>query len=162
MDTKSSAEMARLRDGLSRRVDAIIDQAVATQRLVGAVVLIAHDGETIYSRSRGFADREAQRHMDEDTIFRLSSLTKPIVAAAAMVLVENGRIDLDDVITQWLPEFRPKTPNGVEAVITVRNLLTHTAGFTYVCKSGGQPECRDHYVHDSFRESCMPSLDESL
>ncbi|CDX16505.1 Esterase estB [Mesorhizobium sp. ORS 3324] len=69
--------------------------------------------------------------MAEDAIFRLSSVTKPIVAAAALALVEAGRIALDDPVTRFIPEFRPTLPDGGAPAITVRQLLTHTAGLAY-------------------------------
>jgi CubicO group peptidase (beta-lactamase class C family) len=112
-------------------VDGAIERALAEQRLVGVVVLIARDGQLIYRRAAGLADREERRPMSEDTIFRYSSLTKPIVSAAAMALLERGQLQLDAAVTRWIPEFRPKTPQGTEAVITIRQLLTHTAGLTY-------------------------------
>ncbi len=116
---------------LSKDVDGAIERALSEQRLVGLVVLIARDGELIYHRAAGLADREERRSMSEDTIFRYSSLTKPIVSATAMALLERGQLDLDAPVTRWIPEFRPKSPQGAEAVITIRQLLTHTAGLTY-------------------------------
>jgi len=65
--------------------------------------------------------------MTEDTIFRLASVTKPIVAIAAMRLVEQGLIGLDDPVTRWLPDFGPRLADGNEPVIRIRDLLTHTA-----------------------------------
>jgi CubicO group peptidase (beta-lactamase class C family) len=112
-------------------VDTAIDSALADKRLVGTVVLIARDGELVYRRAAGLADRENKVAMREDAIFRLASITKPIVAIAAMRLVEQGRIGLDDPITKWLPDFRPRLPDGTEAVIRIRHLLTHTSGLGY-------------------------------
>ncbi|MGY5806241.1 serine hydrolase domain-containing protein [Rhizobium sp. LEGMi198b] len=114
---------------LAEGVDAAIDSALADERLVGAVVLIARDGELVYGRAAGLADRENEVVMREDAIFRLASITKPIVAIAAMRLVEQGRIGLDD--PKWLPDFRPRLPDGGEAVIRIRHLLTHTSGLSY-------------------------------
>lgn len=116
---------------LARRVDAAIDGAIAGQGVVGAVVLIARDGEVIYHRAAGLADREARRPMREDTIFRLASMTKPIVSAAALALVDQGALRLDDPVTRWLPEFRPRLAGGRQPVITVRHLITHTSGLSY-------------------------------
>ncbi|WP_158815626.1 serine hydrolase [Methylocapsa sp. S129] len=116
---------------LSQRVNAVIERALAERRLVGGVVLIAQDGDVVYRRAAGLADREAKRPMREDAIFRFSSLTKPIVSAAAMALVERGQLALDTPTTQWLPTFRPKLPDGSEPAITIRQLLTHTAGLSY-------------------------------
>src|SRR3546814_10536077 len=105
---------------------------VCSSDLVGGVVLVARGGEVIFRRAAGFADREAGIPMREDAIFLLASLTKPIVTAAIMRLVEQHRIELDAPVTDWLPDFQPKTADGTTPVITIRQLLTHTAGLTYV------------------------------
>ncbi|TSC34389.1 serine hydrolase [Corallococcus sp. Z5C101001] len=117
--------------GLAESVDAVIDRSLADKRIVGAVVVVAKDGKVVYRRAAGFADREAQRPMREDAIFRLASMTKPLVSVAALALVDQGTLSLEDPVTKWLPAFRPKLADGREPVITVRNLLTHTAGLTY-------------------------------
>ena len=116
--------------GLAGRLDAVIDGALGA-RIVGCVVLVAHDGETVYARAAGEADREAGRPVRRDTIFRYASLTKPIVSAAALGLMEEGVIHLEDPVTRILPDFRPKLPDGSEPVITIRHLMTHTSGLTY-------------------------------
>jgi CubicO group peptidase (beta-lactamase class C family) len=113
------------------RIDAVIDRALADQRLVGAVVLVAHGGRLVHRRAAGLADREAARPMQLDALFRLASVSKPIVSTAAMVLASQGRLKLDDAVTRWLPDFRPRLPDGSEPVITLRQLLTHTAGLGY-------------------------------
>ncbi|QOT79229.1 serine hydrolase domain-containing protein [Cupriavidus basilensis] len=116
---------------LSARVDAAIEQALAEHRLVGAVVLVARHGEVIHRRAAGLADREAGRPMRADTLFRLASVSKPIVSSAAMVLVAQGRLGLDEAVTRWLPDFMPRLADGSPAIITVRQLMTHTAGLGY-------------------------------
>ena len=113
------------------RVDRVIDRAVEEGRIVGAVILVARRGEILYSRAAGLADREAQKPMTLDAIFRLASVTKPVVATAALALVEAGVIDLDDPLAKFIPEFRPKLADGSEPVITIRQLMTHTAGLSY-------------------------------
>ncbi|OCJ11935.1 serine hydrolase [Rhizobium sp. AC27/96] len=119
------------RGNLAEGVNAAVDSALADKRLVGTVVMVARDGELIFRRAAGLADRENKVAVREDTIFRLASITKPIVAITAMRLVEQGRIGLDDPITKWLPDFRPRLPDGTEAVIRIRHLLTHTSGLGY-------------------------------
>lgn len=118
------------------RVDQVIDKAVEEGRIVGAVILVARRGEILYSRAAGLADREAQKPMTLDAIFRLASVTKPVVATAALALIEAGIIGFDDPVTKFIPEFRPKLADGSEPVITIRQLLTHTAGLSY---GFGQP-----------------------
>ena len=118
-------------DTLAPKIDAVTDRALAEGRLVGAVVLVARDGEVVYQRAAGFADRDVARPMKVDNLFRLSSVSKPIVSAAALVLVERGKLSLEDPVSKWLPSFQPKLPDGTSPTITVRQLLTHTAGLGY-------------------------------
>ena len=116
---------------LRQRVDPVIDAALDEKRLVGAVVLIAHQGEALYGRAVGLADRERAQPMREDAVFRLASISKPVVSTAAMVLVAQSRLGLDDDVTRWLPDFRPRLQDGSVTRITVRQLLSHTAGLGY-------------------------------
>ncbi|AZD38401.1 Beta-lactamase [Pseudomonas chlororaphis subsp. aurantiaca] len=116
---------------VASRIDAVLEQTLHDQRLVGAVVLVAHRGELIYRRAAGLADREAQVPMREDALFRLSSVSKPIASVAALVLVAQGKIQLDDDISRWLPYFKPTLSDGQPATITLRQLLSHTAGLSY-------------------------------
>lgn len=81
------------------RLDAVIDGAIAAERIVGAVVLVALDGKTIYCRAAGLADRDAGTEMRTDAIFRLASVSKLFSAAAALALVSRGILDLDRPIT---------------------------------------------------------------
>lgn len=112
------------------RLDAVINGAIAAERIVGAVVLVALDGKTIYSRAAGLADRDAGTKMRTDAIFRLASVSKLFSAAAALALVSRGILDLDRPITEWLPAFTP-TFEGRPALITLRHLLSHSAGLSY-------------------------------
>ena len=112
-------------------LDKAIDDALQERRIVGTVVLVAHDGRLIYRRAAGLADREAGRPMDEQLVFRLASYTKPIVTAAAMHLVEAGTISLGDPVTRYLPDFRPALADGTRPTITLEHLLTHTSGLGY-------------------------------
>jgi len=120
---------ARTRD--TAAIDSAIDIALAEKRIVGGVVLVMQDGELLYRRVAGLADRERNVPMREDAVFRLASLTKPLVTAAALRMVELGKIALADPVTRYLPDFRPALPNGDVPVITLRHLLTHTAGLAY-------------------------------
>ena len=147
-------------DALPRRVDTTIATALADQRLVGTVVLIARDGEVVHRAVAGHADREAGRPMREDSIFRFSSLTKPIVSAAAMALIEAGSLRLDDELARWIPEFRPRQPDSKEAAITVRQLLTHTAGLTYGLFQPADGPYARHGVSDGLAEPGLSMADE--
>lgn len=115
----------------SARIDRAIDSAISDNRLVGTVVLVARDGEIAYRRAAGHLDREAGTPMREDAIFRLASVSKPLVTAAAMRLIERGVIALDQPVTRWLPDFQPALPDGTRPDITLHQLLTHTSGLSY-------------------------------
>jgi CubicO group peptidase (beta-lactamase class C family) len=91
-------------------IDTAIDQALADRRIVGAVVLIARDGRIVYRRAAGLADRER---------------------GVAMRLIERGKLSLADPVTRYLPSFRPALPSGEAPTITLRQLMTHTAGLAY-------------------------------
>jgi CubicO group peptidase (beta-lactamase class C family) len=116
---------------LDAAIDDVIDRALAERRIVGAVVLVARNGELAYSRAAGQADREAGKAMTTDAVFRLSSVTKPIVAAAVLALVDRGDLALDAPVSGWLPDFQPKLADGSAPPITIAQLLTHTSGLGY-------------------------------
>jgi len=118
-------------EAMTQRIDAVVSRAIEEQRIVGATIMVARDGRIVYNKGFGLADKESCIPVREDTMFRLASMTKPIVSVAAMALVDQGRLSLDDPVTRWLPEFAPRLPGGRPAVITVRQLLTHTAGLSY-------------------------------
>jgi CubicO group peptidase (beta-lactamase class C family) len=118
-------------DAAAGAIDALLGRVLAEQRLVGAVILIHRDGRPFYEKAVGFADREAGKPMSADTVFRLASMTKPIVSAATLACAEAGLLAIDDEVTCFLPDFRPRMPEGDEARITLRHLLTHTSGLSY-------------------------------
>ena len=147
----------RLRD----RVDDAIDRAIAERRLIGAVVLIARDGEPVYRRAAGLADRESDRLMREDAIFLLSSVTKPFVAIAAIQLAEQGRLDLDAPVSRWLPQFRPRLADGSAPEISLRQLLSHTAGLSYRFGEAPGSDYDAFEVSDGFDQPGL-GIDENL
>ncbi|CAI1640812.1 serine hydrolase domain-containing protein [Serratia entomophila] len=112
-------------------IDDVVERALAEQRLVGGVILVARGGEVIYRRAAGMADREAGRPMAFNTLFRLASVSKPIVSVAALALMAQGRLRLDDPVTRWLPGFQPRLADGRTPRLTLRHLMTHTAGLSY-------------------------------
>ncbi|MBN3042843.1 beta-lactamase family protein [Pectobacterium brasiliense] len=116
---------------LSARIQAVVQQALDDGRLVGAVVLVARNGELIHQQAAGWADRESARPMALDAIFRLASVSKPIVSVAALVLVAQGRLNLDEDITRWMPTFQLRLADGSPVRVIARQLLSHTAGLGY-------------------------------
>lgn len=116
---------------IARRVSDLVDRVIEEERITGAVVLVYQDGKPILEKAAGFADREAAVPARLDTIFRYASVTKPFVAVTALAMVDKGLLGLDDRVSDYLPWFRPKAPDGREAAITLRHLLTHTSGLIY-------------------------------
>lgn len=123
-----------------RLVDAL-QAEVDRQRLPGAVVLIARQGKLALFESLGLLDPATGVPMRRDAIFRIYSMTKPVVSVAAMMLMEQGRLLLSDPVAKYLPEYaNQKVARQVEGVVhlqevrqlaTVQDLLRHTAGLTY-------------------------------
>ena len=119
----------------------ILERHVGRGSVPGAVGLVARDGR-VEVQAAGFADAEGSAPMAGESIFRIASLTKPVIAAAAMMLVEDGQIALDEPVRRWLPELAApmvvRTPAGpVDDVvpaarpITVADLLTFRAGYGF-------------------------------
>nr|WP_272212011.1 serine hydrolase domain-containing protein [Marinicella sp. W31]MDC2877906.1 serine hydrolase [Marinicella sp. W31] len=144
---------------LSQRIDAAIDRAVAEARVVGTVVMVWRGGEPVYERAAGYADRAAGRPVALDTVFRFASVTKPFVAAAALAMIDQGRLSLDDSVTDYLDWFHPPGPDGRMANITIRQLLTHTAGLTYKPGFGVLP---DHEAVNVGLENTDMTLEENF
>jgi CubicO group peptidase (beta-lactamase class C family) len=116
---------------MTKALDALTDEAIAAKAIVGGVVMVAKDGEHIYARPFGQADREAGTPVRQNTIFRFASLTKPLTAVLTLAMIERGDLALTDPVTRFLPDFKPKLASGETPTITIRHLLTHTAGLAY-------------------------------
>jgi CubicO group peptidase (beta-lactamase class C family) len=134
-------------------LDRVIDEAITERRIVGAAVTAARDGEIVYQRAAGYADRESRRPVRENESFRLASMTKAIVSVAALALMDQGRLQLEHPVTHWLPEFRPRLADGREPVITIRHLLTHTAGLSYRLTESPQGPYHRLGVSDGLEQS---------
>ena len=124
------------------RLDAALEDYVASGALPGAVALVAGREEILYLKAFGYRDREADDPLETDDIFRIASQTKAVVSVAIMMLQEEGRLLISDPVGHHLPEYLETTvatanPDGTYDVvparqpITIRHLLTHTAGITY-------------------------------
>ncbi|MHC4179257.1 MAG: serine hydrolase domain-containing protein, partial [Planctomycetota bacterium] len=115
-------------------------------KLVGGLGLVARGDQIVYAETWGQRDREKRLPLTDGTIFRIYSMSKPVTSVAAMILVEEGKLGLDDPISKYLPELTEMTvlveakgDDGetrheevpAERAITVRDLLRHTSGFTY-------------------------------
>jgi CubicO group peptidase (beta-lactamase class C family) len=134
------------------RIDRLLQQYVDQNRVAGAVALVLRDGNPAYERAFGWSDKESNRRMTTNAIFRIASQTKAITSAAVLALVEDGKVGLDQPVSQFIPTFAKttvaiQTDSGIKTVpakgpITIKQLLTHTAGISY----GTQPHVRDLYA----------------
>ena len=127
----------------SRQIDAVLRHATDTKEVPGVVAMAANDKGVIYEGAFGTRDLVQGPAMTLDTIFRLASMTKAVTSVAAMQLVEQGKLQLDQPIGNVLPELSaPQVLDGFDdsgaprlrpakRPITLRHLLTHTAGFGY-------------------------------
>ena len=125
------------------RLDALLQQYVDENRIGGAAALVLRDGKPVYEKAVGWADKEANRRMTTDTIFRIASQTKAITSVGVLTLVEEGKIGLNDPVSRFIPAYAKTTvavagENGgamtnvpARRPITIRDLLTHTAGISY-------------------------------
>lgn len=141
------ARLARLGFDPARlaRLDTALQRGVESDSIAGAVALVLRDGEVVYQRAVGWADREERRPMTPDAIFRIASQTKALTSVAVMMLVEEGRIALSDPVARWIPTFARsvvaqradsgRTLTPAPRGITIFDLLTHTAGLSYGTES---------------------------
>jgi CubicO group peptidase (beta-lactamase class C family) len=140
-----AAGLAQAPAGLSAdrlvRLDTAMERYVAGETVAGMVSLVLRDGRVVLERAHGWRDKERRVAMTPDTIFRIASQTKALTSVAALILMEEGRLGLADPVSRYIPAFAKLTvarsgEAGMTTVparraITVRDLLTHTAGFSY-------------------------------
>ena len=125
------------------RIDTMCLEAIENGGLPGVVALVARNGKIVYHKAFGIADAKSKRPLHKDDIFRLASQSKAITATAVMMLWEEGKFQLDDPISKYIPEFKnPKVLDSLLAdgtfltkpadkEISIRHLLTHTSGIGY-------------------------------
>ena len=118
-------------------VAAEMDRMVADGELVGMTAMIARRGRVVLEHATGTLDLETGAPMRSDSLIRIYSMTKPITSAAALVLVDDGRLDIDEPVTRFFPEWNGQTAyEGDEIVpvdppVTAKHLLLHTSGLSY-------------------------------
>jgi CubicO group peptidase (beta-lactamase class C family) len=141
LPTTKPEEVGMSSDKLALVVPAM-KKLVDQQKVAGAVAVVARQGKIVLFEAVGQQDIAAQKPMKRDTIARIYSMTKPITSVAVMILVEEGKLALDDPVAKYLPEFKDvKVFAGVkdgkqrltkpERPPTIRDLLRHTSGLTY-------------------------------
>lgn len=130
------AEVGMSADKLAAIGDAI-EGLIAEKKIVGGLVAVARHGKVCYVTTHGLRDTEPESPMTEDTIFRIYSMSKPITSAAVLILVDEGKVGLDDPVTKYVPEFeslKVQMDDGLVPLtrpVTIADLMRHTAGFSY-------------------------------
>jgi len=134
----ATPEKAGLSAEKLKRVDEAMKDLIERKQVAGAVVVVVRHGKVAYSKPFGMMDIEAGKAMKPDAIFRIYSMTKPITTVAAMMLFEEGKLQLDDPVEKYLPEFKGLKVYGPEGKhaepkrpMSIRDLMRHTSGFTY-------------------------------
>ncbi|HEY7117585.1 MAG TPA: serine hydrolase domain-containing protein [Tepidisphaeraceae bacterium] len=150
-----------------QKVDAfsrILRDQVDAKQIGGASALVARHGKVVYFTAAGLADPDTARPVDRGTIFRIASMTKPITSVAAMILVEDGKLSVDDPVARFLPEFKTSSVfvRGAEQPlrdasrpIRIRDLLTQTSGITY--RFMNKPSVGDLYVRENVQDGLAES-----
>jgi CubicO group peptidase (beta-lactamase class C family) len=145
------AEDAGLSPERLQRLSQMIQRRIAAGDLAGAVTVVARKGKVAYVSAQGVMDLESKQPMTEASMFRIASMTKPVVGVAIMMMVEEGKLRLNDPVSRYIPEFRgmkvaiQQAPAGgsgdetpvsytvpAQREITVKDLLTHVSGLAAV------------------------------
>jgi CubicO group peptidase (beta-lactamase class C family) len=144
--TSASPESVGLSSERLVRIDDVMSAYMENQYITGAITAVARHGETVHFSAQGFMDRENAIDMRDDAIFRMASMSKPITGVAILMMLEEGKLRLEDPVSKFIPEFTNTTvamltdPNAepsrdpdiyktpASREITVRDLLTHTSG----------------------------------
>src|ERR671934_603417 len=155
------------------RITTVLKKEIADGKLPGAVVVVARKGKIIYSDAIGFQDKGANTPMKLDSIFRIYSMTKPLASVAAMMLVEDGIIQLTDPISKFLPAFKDMqvsvASTGADGMTTytnvpaarpiiVQDLLRHSAGLAYAEITKNEP-VKAAYVEAKFSQPGIHEYD---
>ena len=157
------ATKAGLKPEVLAKLDIALQKAVANKEVSGVIGLIHHNGERGYFEAFGWQDIEAQKPLSKDALFRLQSMSKPVVSACAMALYDAGLFTLDEPISKHCPEWaEPKVLENGQLVtakfaITPRMLMSHSSGLYYGDISGGLPTAPDPASRTSLK-----ALSESL
>ena len=151
LPTAEPREVGLSAGGISK-IEPFVQRYIDERRLAGAVTIVAKSGKVVHFSAQGMQDIAAEKPMRKDTLFRIYSMTKAVASVAAMVLVEEGKLGLDDPVSKYIPaagrmkfEGEPQTRQ-----MTVRDLLRHTAGFS-----------NNVTVDSAFRRAGLPPLHES-
>ena len=138
MSTTTSPETVGMSSDRLHRITPVMESYVTERGVVGISTMISRHGEVVHAQQFGFQDREAGTPMAPDTIFRIYSMTKPVVSTALMLLHEEGAFQLEHPVAQYLPAFGATKVLGDDGTLVdqvrpmqIGDLLGHTSGLTY-------------------------------
>lgn len=127
-----------------QKIDKLVQQYIDSNWIAGAIGIVVHNGNIVYYKAIGYDDKEKNKRLEKDAIWRIASQTKAITSVAVMQLYENGKILLDEPISKYIPEFKKPvvldkfnkadttyTTLPAKREITIRDLLTHSSGVGY-------------------------------
>lgn len=165
-DTHSDANAAGFDADRLARIEHFVDEEIEAKRIAGAVTLVARNGVVVHRHVAGYQDAADRRPLRSDTIFQIYSMTKPVIGAAVMILVEEGVLKLDDPVSNYIPGFADLrvyvSGEGDDMVtkelarpVTVQHLATHMAGFT----SFGDSPLNQYLATRYQRPDRFPSLE---
>jgi CubicO group peptidase (beta-lactamase class C family) len=158
-------------EGLAKVSDYIRNE-IATGKIPGAILLLQQHGKPVYYENFGVRDAATEMSMSADTIFRLYSMSKPVTSVLAMMLVEEGKLKLDDPVSKYIPAFagmkvgvEKKAEDGKVALVlepvnrpvTIKDLLRHTSGLPYGYHGGGM--VRELYAEANLFNSNLNNAD---
>lgn len=140
--SEGNPETVGLDSGKLEKIESVLTAEMKAGRISGAVTLVARQGVIADVTTVGLADVETQREMKPGSMFCIASMTKPITATALMMLVDEGKVSIDDPVSKYLPEFAEIKLQSGEAVepMTLRQVLTHTSGLHGEQRVGGSLE----------------------
>lgn len=151
------------------KAEALMQKFIYDRKFAGISTAVVKDGKMIQRADFGFADIEMRRKLESDAIFRIKSMTKPITAAGIMILFDEGKFELDDKVSKFIPEFAStKVYTSVgdsyqllpqKNELTIRHLLTHTSGIGY---NGRDIPLIDSLYKTSFTDSKQRNLSEQV
>ncbi|PYN19966.1 MAG: serine hydrolase [Candidatus Rokuibacteriota bacterium] len=146
------------------RIGQVLRADVERGRIPGAVVVVARKGRVASLQAVGFRDKAAGTPMTPDSIFRIASMTKPIVTVAALSLYEEGRLLPSDPVSKYIPAFKNQAVGleraPAEREMTIQDLMRHTSGLTY--GNRGQTEIHKMYPESSSVSSLTLTMDELI
>lgn len=151
-----------------KEIGTIVNGLIDDHKIAGGIVLVAKNGKVVFHEPYGVRDLESKRPIERDTIFRIYSMSKAITCAAALILHDEGKLDLEAPVSKYLPEFKDlKFRDGdkerpAEREMTVELLFLHTSGITYGNPGGSETEKMYEFTDVMDRDSDLALMTKKM